>query len=344
MPQDAARPLQLPMSGHRGELAAARLMVLLLARAFAHFAWRVLFSQDWNVGVINRPIADVLAGVDVREIEWLPVRAGDAFLADPFGIPLEDGSYLLLAEEYLGASARGRIVAATIDGARYVSPPRPVLELDVHLSYPHVMPGEDGWLFAPELSRAAEVALYRLSSDSDPAQRVGTLLDGFAAVDPTIVEYAGRWWLFATDAARNADGHLHVWWGANARGPWTAHALNPVKCDVRSARPGGTPFCVDGVLYRPAQDGGEAYGGSLVINRIDVLTPEAFSETTVARLEPDPTGTLPDGHPHPLSSRRVDARRREAVPVRPAQEDKAPDVARVEPTSTTWWLTPCAVI
>jgi hypothetical protein len=127
------------------------------------------------------------------------------------------------------------------------------------------------------------------------------LLDGFAAVDPTIVEYAGRWWLFATDAARNADGHLHVWWGASARGPWTAHARNPVKCDVRSARPGGTPFCVDGVLYRPAQDCSEAYGGSLVVNRIDVLTPEAFGETTVARLEPDRTGPYPMGI-HTLSA------------------------------------------
>lgn len=301
MPQVAARPLRLPMTDRRGELAAVRLIVKMSARAFASIARRALFSQDWNVGVIKRPIADVLAGVDAREIEWLPERAGDGFLADPFGIPLNDGRCLLLAEEWVGARARGRIVAATIDGARYVSPPRPVLERDVHLSYPHVIPDEGGWLFAPESSRAAEVALYQLGSDSTPARRVGTLLDGFAAVDPTVVEYAGRWWLFATDATRNADGHLHVWWGASARGPWTAHAHNPVKCDVRSARPGGTPFCVDGVLYRPAQDCSEAYGGSLVVNRIDVLTPEAFGETTVARLEPDPTGPYPMGI-HTLSA------------------------------------------
>ncbi len=36
--------------------------------------------------------------------------------------------------------------------------------------------------------------------------------------------------------------------------PWVAHARNPVKTDARSARPGGTPFVVDGVLYRPGQD------------------------------------------------------------------------------------------
>ena len=285
----------LPKTDHRGEGAAARLMVTLLARAAVELMQRVLFRQDWNVGVIHRPIAEVLAGVHGREIEWLPKQDGDAFLADPFGIPLPDGTCLLLAEEFVGASGRGRIVAATIGEASYISPPHPVLELGVHLSYPYVVPSDHGWLFAPESSRAGEVAVYRLGSASGPAQRVGTLLDGFAAVDPTIVEYEGRWWLFATDAARNPDGHLHVWYADRARGPWAPHALNPVKCDVRSARPGGTPFIVDGVLYRPAQDNSGTYGGALVINRIDLLTPEGFEETTVARMDPDPDGAYPSG-------------------------------------------------
>jgi hypothetical protein len=287
--------VRLPKTEHRGEGAAACLMVTLLARAAAEFIRRSLFRQDWNVGVIRRPIADVLAGVDGRDIEWLPKRDGDAFLADPFGIPLPDGTCLLLAEEFVGGSGRGRIVAATIRASSYISPPRPVLELGVHLSYPYVIPSDDGWLFAPETAGAAEVAIYRLVTASGPAQRDGTLLDDFAAVDPTIVEYEGQWWLFATDAARNADGHLHVWYADSARGPWAAHALNPVKCDVRSARPGGTPFIVNGVLFRPAQDNSRTYGGAVVINRIDLLTPVAFAETTVARLVPDPDGPYPSG-------------------------------------------------
>jgi hypothetical protein len=74
-----------------------------------------------------------------------------------------------------------------------------------------------------------------------------------------------------------------------------------VKCDVRSARPGGTPFIVDGILYRPAQDDSATYGGSIVINRVDRLTTETFEETAVARLEPDPDGPYPAGI-HTLSA------------------------------------------
>ena len=183
-----------------------------------------------------------------------------------------------------------------------MSPPRPILDLDVHLSYPFVLPEKEGsWAFAPESSGLNEVAIYRTDLGGGTAERVGASLTDFPAVDPTIVEFEGKWWLFATDGARNEDGHLHVWYGDGPRGPWSPHRLNPVKCDVRSARPGGTPFVVDGVLYRPAQDDSRAYGGALVVNRLDRLTPEAFAETTVARLAPDESGPFPAGI-HTLSA------------------------------------------
>ncbi len=39
---------------------------------------------------------------------------------------------------------------------------------------------------------------------------------------------------------------------------------------------------LDGALYRPAQDCSVTYGGAVVINRIDRLTPEEFSEQPVS--------------------------------------------------------------
>ena len=49
------------------------------------------------------------------------------------------------------------------------------------------------------------------------------------------------------------------------RGPWTAHALNPVVCDVSCARPAGQPFVVDGVWYRPSIDYGYDATGTAVV-------------------------------------------------------------------------------
>ena len=79
------------------------------------------------------------------------------------------------------------------------------------------------------------------------------------------------------------------------------HALNPVKMDVRSARPAGTPFIHKGVLYRPAQDCSNAYGGRIAINRVNRLTATEFDEETVKFIEPFIDGPFPDGI-HTLSA------------------------------------------
>jgi len=77
--------------------------------------------------------------------------------------------------------------------------------------------------------------------------------------------------------------------------------MNPVKCDVRSSRPGGTPFVHDGALYRPAQDSSKSYGGALTINRITSLSQDEFREEPRVHLEPFRDSPYPDGL-HTLSA------------------------------------------
>jgi hypothetical protein len=74
-----------------------------------------------------------------------------------------------------------------------------------------------------------------------------------------------------------------------------------VKLDIGSSRPAGTPYRVDGRLYRPAQDCSGAYGAAVVINEIVTLTVDMFEERPVARLAPMADGQLPDGL-HTLSA------------------------------------------
>ena len=76
---------------------------------------------------------------------------------------------------------------------------------------------------------------------------------------------------------------------------WTAHEGNPVKTDSRSARPGGTPFVVDGVLYRPSQDCELSYGRQITINAVEELTEGTFIERPVRLLSPDRRSRYPAG-------------------------------------------------
>src|SRR5204862_3507905 len=85
-------------------------------------------------------------------------------------------------------------------------------------------------------------------------------------------------------------GNLHLWYADDLEGPWQAHAVNPVKVDVRSSRPAGTPFYHEGILYRPAQNCSITYGGSTIVNRVSCLTPTQFKEEPVRELRHDPDG------------------------------------------------------
>src|SRR6185369_10054576 len=112
-------------------------------------------------------------------------------------------------------------------------------------------------------------------------------------------------------------------------GPWRPHRRSPVKFDVRSARPAGTPFEHGGQIFRPSQDCSETYGGAIRINRILRLTAEEFDEETVAVLRPDANGPYPAGL-HTLSAfdewTLIDGKRRRwRLPWRP-KEFASPDL------------------
>ena len=70
-------------------------------------------------------------------------------------------------------------------------------------------------------------------------------------------------------------------------GPWTAHPQNPIKSDVRSARPAGRLFYRGDRLIRPAQDCSVTYGGALVLCEVQELMTTSYREAIVKRLEPD---------------------------------------------------------
>jgi hypothetical protein len=121
------------------------------------------------------------------------------------------------------------------------------------------------------------------------------MLENFAGVDTTVFRYGDCWWLMCTERARDEDAALWIWHAPTLLGPWTPHERNPVKTDVRGARPGGAPFLHDGVLYRPTQDCSKHYGWRLVIQRVRTLTPFEFAEEPAALLEPSPRSPYPLG-------------------------------------------------
>lgn len=292
-----SRPL-VSAARERGAPTRAQLLnckCRLAARTVRVLLRSLLRHDQWNVGSIDRPIASFLHSDRSASVQWLEAPRRSEFRADPFGIQ-RDGRLTILYEHFSYRDNLGIIAAIEqAPGARSAAVqigPQPA----VHLSYPFLIDVEGRLFCIPESCAAQEIGLYEVARFPDRWVKIANLLEGIPIVDATIFRHKGTWWLAGSEAAaKGTTCELHLWHATAITGPWHPHAANPVKIDVRSARPGGTPFYENGVLYRPAQDCSRTYGGRVIINRVLTLTTAAFEEVPAAVVEPDPAGRYPAG-------------------------------------------------
>lgn len=242
--------------------------------------WRRLFVDVWTIGVCHAPITRFVDPSFVAEVEWLPRPKGRyAFFADPFAF---DGDILC---EYLDRSRadQGSIVRLKWRGESFET--EPLLRRGWHLSYPYTFVVDGRCWCLPESWKNGVLSLV----DTKAWREAATLITA-PLIDPTIVRWADRWWLFATMAdgasVQRENSHLYVWHADDPFGPWRRHLRNPVKVDPATARPGGTPFVHEGRLFRPAQDCSRTYGGALNLMEVMRLDPAGFEERLHRRIDP----------------------------------------------------------
>jgi hypothetical protein len=252
----------------------------------------IIQPDQWNIGIVHSPIHEFLDPEFKPKVHWLAASGNNYYRADPFGIEKEGKLYVFF-EEFNCKNNKGHISYFQLDGEDVLFGGRVMLNPSIHMSYPYLVQDGDNVYCIPETASKSEIGLYRASHFPERWEPVCKIVDNFPAIDPTAFFHEGRWWV-ACSLLHNW-GHLYVWHARCLLGPWRAHVANPVKIDIRSSRPAGTPFNRDGVLYRPAQDCSSTYGGQIVINRIMELTPYAFREEAVAIVKPDQFDIYPKG-------------------------------------------------
>jgi len=266
-----------------------------LAAGFARFgravvrdrAARLVTRKQWLLAYgIERGRTGAVPSQALAELSWI-VPPRDRFWADPFVARHGDG-WVVVFEEKLYAQRNARIAALEIDRDGQVGEPYPVLERDYHLSYPFLFWWDATWWMIPESARNGTIDLWRATEFPRRWTHERTLIEGLHAVDATLIEHAGRWWMFGNLGERGAskDDELHLFHAPTPLGPWTPHRRNPIKSDIRGARPAGRPFWVDGAWHRPAQDSSAGYGSSIVVHRIERLDVDGYAERPASRLTP----------------------------------------------------------
>lgn len=253
-----------------------------------------LFAEWWSVGVSERPIEAVLQPGQLGEVAWLRPEMGASYWADPFAWDAGDGDPRILCEECPTESGAGVgvIVALRRDAGGAWERDGVLLADHRHRSYPFTFADEGITYLMPECLDGATV-LYRLDASGEVEPVATVAPQGLA--DPTLFRHEGRFWVAGTDVAIGTHDNLCLFAAGRPEGPWRPHRGNPVKIDVTSSRPAGTPFRHDGRLFRPAQDCARTYGAAVAINEVTALTLDTFAERVVARLEPRRGGLMPDG-------------------------------------------------
>ncbi len=212
----------------------------------------------------------------------------DRFWADPF--PVKHGDrYFIFFEEYLYEEKKGHIAVVEVDPYGRQGEVRIALERDYHLAYPFIFRWKNDYYMIPETSQKRSVELFRCISFPTKWQFEKTLLSNLQAVDATLAEINGLWWMFVSIASEGVTKNwdeLSLFYAETPFGPWYPHEQNPVKSDVRQSRPAGRLFAWNGDMYRPAQDCSKRYGYAISLNKIIRLNTEEYLEIEVSKMLP----------------------------------------------------------
>ncbi len=245
------------------------------------FSWILLFNPSNNKGFPGNSYGS-----------YSRLRPSkDRFWADPFVVSPGDRHFVFV-EEFMYRKNRGHISVLELGRQGEIIKSLPVIEHPYHMSYPYVFQFEGSYYMIPETCENHTIDLYKSTDFPYKWTFVRHIMCDIEAMDSTLFHYRDKWWLFTLvekiSFASDNSPELYIYYSDDFMSDnWVSHPLNPVVSDVRTARPAGNIFTVDGAIYRPSQDCSERYGQALNINQILVLTETDYVEKEVIKVNPD---------------------------------------------------------
>jgi len=256
----------------------------------------IMLHENWMTGVVDAPIEQSLTWTSCPGVRWLGSRSRKRYLADPFAWPGRPD--VILCEEYDFATRKGSLRQLTMKEEAIALEEKLPMPLPGHLSFPFLFAHEGEVYCLPESGEAGCLAILRW--ENGVFVPFSTPLGAVAAADSVLFVRQGCFWIGYTDTALGTSDNLNLCFAASLAGPWRLHPENPVRRGAHCSRNGGTPFHVDGTLYRPAQDCSRTYGGAVRIMRVTECTPERYREEEANLIAPEHGGLNPHGF-HTLS-------------------------------------------
>ncbi len=237
-----------------------------------------LYVQQWTIGYFLGDIKEIIKNKSFNpEIKWVPIEPLKRFFADPFLLQTNDGSYSVFIEEFDIKRDYGKISLMKIGKSFNIVYNKVLLDTTSHLSYPYIFKENNGIYVFPEAGKSGKLVCYEYDAEKETLKFLRVIID-LPIVDPTILKYDGKYWLFGTLKGKDSFNKLHIFFSDNLLGPYRNHNQNPVKNAFDGSRPAGSFLLIGDAIYRPAQNCKKLYGESITINKVNELNEFNFKE------------------------------------------------------------------
>lgn len=245
----------------------------------------------WRVGVLRGdwPTADLHRAVFLPDLP-------SGFNADPFVVVHEERT-IVYVEQFDFHEAKGKIAAYEVfpDGA--VQALGLALEEPFHLSFPFVFRVGDALFMCPETEQSNQVRLYRCVGFPLEWRLEAVLLNDIRAVDPVIFKQGDHWWMILGETQAHTYGARPLLFVADdVLGPWKRCPSSPISQCAAGGRNGGL-LRAGKDIYRVVQNQGfNAYGQSISIFKINMISKERYSDSFVQTVRPSFLAEIEGGH------------------------------------------------
>jgi hypothetical protein len=197
------------------------------------------------------------------------------FYADGFLLSNENKNYCV-CEKYNYTKQKGSLVLIEIEES--FTKETVLLETSHHHSYPYTFEYDKSVYIFPETAADNCLKLYQLTKDNQLIL-VSTIIDNFAAVDPSIIYHDNYFWLFCGNKNDYPNEKLFLFYSQHLTGPYVPHIQNPIKVTPEGSRNAGTIIKKNSTIIRPAQYAVNFYGEKIILNKVETLTPTEYRES-----------------------------------------------------------------
>lgn len=237
---------------------------------------RYINEQHWTIGFIEQPLRDTIKGKPY-EIHYVKGMPRDRWFADPFILDHDDDTISVLAEEFSYSVRRGRIALLNFDRHTYsLQDYKIILDLPTHLSFPFIQRKNGKVFVCPENSESGSWNMYEYNPSSNQCLKKHPVVEK-PLTDAIITGLLGKENIFSTQLP-NQNGNVLLMYSVGGV------LQQELAFSTKVARNAGEWFCVDGQVYRPAQDCNNGYGRAVIIQEVTKID-DSLEFTDIRRIE-----------------------------------------------------------